>query len=90
MFDGFSQEIVTTGEGAVYLRRRGTGPPVLLLHGFPETHVAWHLVAPALLRGGDARNQEREKEKKDFHPVGMVRKRAAAGVTIGILRLWPS
>jgi haloacetate dehalogenase len=48
MFDGFSQEIVTTGEGAVYLRRRGTGPPVLLLHGFPETHVAWHLVAPAL------------------------------------------
>jgi haloacetate dehalogenase len=48
MFDGFSQEIVTTDNGAVFLRRRGTGPPVLLLHGFPETHVAWHLVAPAL------------------------------------------
>lgn len=26
----------------------GHGPPVLMLHGFPETHVVWHLVAPAL------------------------------------------
>jgi haloacetate dehalogenase len=26
----------------------GSGPPVLLLHGFPQTHVCWHLVAPAL------------------------------------------
>jgi haloacetate dehalogenase len=49
MFDGFTQEIVTTDNGAVFLRRRGTGPPVLLLHGFPQTHVAWHLVAPALV-----------------------------------------
>ena len=27
----------------------GSGPPVLLLHGFPETHLMWHAVAPALL-----------------------------------------
>src|SRR3954451_157272 len=29
----------------------GTGPPVLLLHGFPETHYCWHRVAPALAAG---------------------------------------
>jgi haloacetate dehalogenase len=29
----------------------GTGPPVLLLHGFPQTHYCWHRVAPALARG---------------------------------------
>ena len=48
MFEGFTREFVTTEDGVVFLRRRGTGPPVLLLHGFPQTHVAWHLVAPAL------------------------------------------
>ena len=28
----------------------GSGPPVLLLHGYPETHAMWHKVAPALAR----------------------------------------
>jgi haloacetate dehalogenase len=28
----------------------GAGPPLLLLHGYPETHVAWHRIAPALAR----------------------------------------
>ena len=32
----------------MFLRRSGSGPAVLLLHGFPQTHVAWHLVAPVL------------------------------------------
>jgi haloacetate dehalogenase len=32
----------------VFIRRRGSGPPLLLLHGFPETHVMWHAVAPSL------------------------------------------
>jgi haloacetate dehalogenase len=28
----------------------GEGPPVLLLHGYPENHLIWHLVAPALAK----------------------------------------
>jgi haloacetate dehalogenase len=48
MYEGFTREVIPTEDGSVFLRRRGTGPPVLLLHGFPQTHVAWHLVAPAL------------------------------------------
>jgi len=50
MFDGFEAITVETGEVAIRLQRGGTGPPVLLLHGFPQTHLMWHRVAPALAR----------------------------------------
>jgi haloacetate dehalogenase len=47
-FEGFSSELVD-GDGArVFVRRAGQGPPILLLHGFPQTHVMWRRVAPAL------------------------------------------
>ena len=48
MFEGFSREWVDTGEAEIHLIRGGSGPPLLLLHGFPQSHVAWHKVAPAL------------------------------------------
>jgi haloacetate dehalogenase len=38
------------GEVTVHAEIGGDGPPVLLLHGFPQTHVMWHRVAPALAR----------------------------------------
>jgi haloacetate dehalogenase len=40
------------GEGGVTVRAAlaGSGPPLLLLHGHPQTHVTWHKVAPALAR----------------------------------------
>jgi haloacetate dehalogenase len=44
----FEGQEIATADGRVFLRRRGRGPAVLLLHGFPETHVAWHRVAPRL------------------------------------------
>ena len=50
MFEGFETEDVDTGEAVIHLRRGGAGPPVLLLHGYPQTHVMWHLVAPLLAR----------------------------------------
>ncbi len=40
MFHGFSRETVTTAGGAIHLVRGGAGPPVLLLHGSPQTHGA--------------------------------------------------
>ena len=48
MFEGFEQERITTGGTEIHLVHGGVGPPVLLLHGYPQTHAMWHLVAPML------------------------------------------
>lgn len=49
MFDGFSIQRVSLDSGiTINLRIGGTGPPVLLLHGYPQTHVMWHKIAPSL------------------------------------------
>lgn len=48
MFDGFTRERIATDGAAINLVRAGGGPPVLLLHGYPQTHVMWHKVAPRL------------------------------------------
>jgi haloacetate dehalogenase len=45
---GFSRECISVAGADVFLRRGGTGPAVLLLHGYPETHLAWRKVAPDL------------------------------------------
>lgn len=50
MFEGFEERRVAVGEAELYLRLGGDGPPLLLLHGFPQTHVIWHRVAPILAR----------------------------------------
>jgi haloacetate dehalogenase len=51
MFDGFRLETIDVGEIRVRARIGGDGPPLLLLHGNPQTHVMWHRVAPALAAG---------------------------------------
>src|SRR5216110_2703498 len=48
MFNGFETSMVDAGETTIFVRRKGNGPPLLLLHGFPETHLMWHRIAPAL------------------------------------------
>lgn len=49
-FDGFTLETVPVADGVLRLRRGGSGPPLLLLHGNPQTHAMWHKVAPELAR----------------------------------------
>src|SRR5262245_11058757 len=48
LFPGFGSEWINTSAGRIFARTGGKGPPVLLLHGFSETHVMWHRVAPQL------------------------------------------
>jgi haloacetate dehalogenase len=47
-FPGFSTEMVKTSGTQIHVLRKGTGRPLLLLHGYPETHLTWHKVAPQL------------------------------------------
>ena len=48
VFDGFELKHVETDEVTIRLRQGGAGPPLLLLHGFPQTHAMWSKVAPRL------------------------------------------
>ncbi|HSM19731.1 MAG TPA: alpha/beta fold hydrolase, partial [Hyphomicrobiales bacterium] len=48
LFPGFETHIVDTAGATIHARRGGSGPPLLLLHGYPQCHVMWHRVAPKL------------------------------------------
>jgi haloacetate dehalogenase len=47
-FDGFDLRTIAVADGALRVRLGGDGPPLLLLHGNPQTHAMWNAVAPAL------------------------------------------
>jgi haloacetate dehalogenase len=48
LFPTYASEWINTRSGRIFARVGGKGPPLLLLHGFSETHVMWHRVAPQL------------------------------------------
>ncbi len=50
LFPGFVETVVTVAHAELALLQGGTGPGLLLLHGFPQTRAAWHRVAPRLTR----------------------------------------
>jgi haloacetate dehalogenase len=50
LFPGFEKRRIRTSGATINLVTGGEGPPVLLLHGYPETHAMWHKVAPRLAR----------------------------------------
>ena len=45
---GFVDGHHRVGEASYFVSQGGTGPPMLLLHGFPQTHACWHRIAPRL------------------------------------------
>lgn len=48
MFEGFAEFDLEVSETTIHGRVGGSGPPLLLLHGIPETHLMWRLVASVL------------------------------------------
>ncbi|WP_375458748.1 alpha/beta hydrolase [uncultured Enterovirga sp.] len=50
LFPGFASHWIDTEAGRIFARSAGEGPPLVLLHGFPQTHAMWHRIAPALAR----------------------------------------
>lgn len=49
-FAGFATHWIDTDAGRIFARSGGSGPPLALLHGFPENHLMWAKIAPALAR----------------------------------------
>ena len=50
MFEEFEQQQIHTSGTTINLVKGGDGPPLLLLHGYPQTHTMWHKLAPMLAR----------------------------------------
>jgi haloacetate dehalogenase len=50
LFPGFESHWIDTEAGRIFARSGGEGPPIVLLHGFPQTHAMWHRIAPDLAK----------------------------------------
>ena len=50
LFENFATHRIRTSGTEIHCEIGGSGPPLLLLHGYPQTHAMWHCVAPALAR----------------------------------------
>ena len=50
LFQGFERGAIKTSGATINYVAAGIGEPVLLLHGYPETHVCWHRIAPELAK----------------------------------------
>jgi haloacetate dehalogenase len=50
LLQGFEQGTIETSGATINYVAAGVGEPILLLHGYPETHVCWHRVAPELAK----------------------------------------
>jgi haloacetate dehalogenase len=50
LFPGFESHWIPAPEGKIFARSSGRGQPLILIHGFPQTHVMWHKVAPVLAK----------------------------------------
>ena len=49
-FPGFRRQAIRTSGSTINARIGGNGPPVLLLHGYPQTHIEWRRIAPELAK----------------------------------------
>jgi haloacetate dehalogenase len=47
-FPGFVTQKIQTSGATIHTVRGGSGPPLLLIHGYPQTHVEWHKIASRL------------------------------------------
>ena len=91
MFDGFQLSTIDAGGVSIRVRHGGHGPPLLLLHGHPQTHVMWHRVAPRLARhftvvATDLRGYGDSGKPPTTADHAPYSKRAMAADQIGVMR----
>ncbi len=94
MFEGFETRRFDAGDAQIHARIGGSGPVVVLLHGYPQSHVCWRKVAPGLaerflvvapdLRGyGDSAGPEPDPENRRYAKRAMARDIAAVLDALG-------
>lgn len=97
LLENFQSTIIDTGEAVIFLRYGGQGPPLLLLHGHPQTHTMWHELAPRLaksytvvmpdLRGyGDSSKPESADDHSTYSKRSMARDQIAVMKQLGFSR----
>src|SRR5213596_3785912 len=83
LFPGFKASKIETSGATINLVSGGQGAPVLLMHGYPQTHVLWHKIAPKLaekfsvvaadLRGyGDSSKPEGRDKHENYSKRAMA------------------
>ena len=91
LFPGFKKKRVRTSGAVINLVTKGDGPPVLLLHGYPETHAMWHKIAPDLARDytvvcADLRGYGDSSKPKGLPDHSNYSKRAMAKDMVEVMR----
>jgi len=91
LFPGFTAHRVATSGADIHFVVGGEGPPLLLLHGYPQTHAMWHLVAPVLSRTytvvcADLRGYGDSSKPLSAPPHTAYSKRAMAADMIELMR----
>lgn len=91
LFPGFRTHRLALAQSAVHAVVGGDGPPLLLLHGYPQTHVAWHRVAPVLAReftvvAPDLRGYGESTGPMGAPPHEAYSKRAMAADALALMR----
>lgn len=91
LFEGFTRRSVQTADASINLVMGGTGPPLLLLHGYPQTHAIWHRMAPLLAReftvvAPDLRGYGASSKPPAGPDHAGYAKRAMAGDQVAVMR----
>ena len=97
MMSSFSERRIALAEADIHLRHGGSGPPLLLLHGYPQTHLMWHRIAPRLaehftlvmpdLRGyGQSSGPAPDPEHHAYSKRAMAEDMVAVMATLGFER----
>ena len=97
LLPGFAPRRIATSGAEINAMIGGSGPPLLLLHGYPQTHAMWHRVAPRLaehftvvctdLRGyGDSAKPADEADHRGYSKRAMAQDQVEVMQTLGFRR----